>query len=239
MYRRNQLRSFAMAALFAVLAPSAALAGDDFTIVTRLSTATGEPVVSTHYLSATKIRTAENQLEVIVDLESGVMTHVDHRRRQYFTTHAAQLADHFADIEALARSNPILSRLLADTGTVVVGKIERERQIIGRPCQQRGLELGAEFEIDVCSGPDLPVPGAFYDARKLLWANIGPMSILFAKSFDAMKQLDGFPLMVNTNSTVPGLEMMTRQQVTEIEPQIPADAFTVPADYEEIHSPYE
>lgn len=219
---------------------AAALAGaEDLTVVSRVTPAKGSPTTATQYLAASKVRSSDGNFDTIIDLESGRITQIDHKKKTYFDTSFAEMRAHFAQLEEILASNPMLSRMIGQATEVKVEKLTGTREIAGYACQEYHLTIGESLEFTVWTTPDLKPPGEYYDAQKMLYAAMGPLATRFEKMFDEMKKIGGFALSTKIDTRILGMNVNTVTEAVEVRKgALPADAFAPPAGYKQKKSPY-
>lgn len=225
--------------LLALVFAAASFAGaEDLTIVSKVTPAKGSPTTATQYISATKVRTSDGQFDSIIDLESGKIVSVEHKKKRYYETSFAEMRGHFAELEAMLESNPMLAQMIGQATEVRVEKGTGTREIAGYSCQQYNLAIGEKLRFTVWATPDLETPVEYYDAQKMLYAAMGPIASRFEKMFEAMKDI-GFALSTEIDTKILGMEIHSVSEATEVRKgALPADAFTPPAGYKQAKSPY-
>ena len=237
MYTR--IRTFLTCISFALLLVPAAGA-DDLTIVSRVTPSKGSPTTSTQYITATKIRTSDGQFDTIVDVASGKMIHVEHKKKRYYESSFEEMRAHFAELEAMMQSNPAMEMMFGDVTQVQVEKTSESRSVAGYDCQKYVLSLGKNFTFEIWATTQLEFPIEYYDARKMLYASMGPMASRFEKMFEEIKKVGGFTLASTVDSKILGMKVRVETEATEVRKgPIPADAFEPPAGYKKKKSPYQ
>ncbi len=226
-----------------ILATAVALGpamAEDLTVVSRVTPSKGSPVTSTQYITTDKVRTSDGRHDTIFDIQSGRMIHVDHKKKQYYETSMEELGAAMAEVEELLRSTPMLGQMLGQATEVKVRKGSGTGSYAGHSCQQVFMTLGEKMEFELCTAADLEVPMQYYDARKMVYAAMGPIASRFDKMFEEMKQLEGFALMVKIDTRVMGFDAGSVSEATEVRRgPIAPDAFEPPAGYKKKKSPYQ
>lgn len=214
-------------------------AAEDLTVVSRVTPSRGAPTTTTQYVSAAKVRSSDGHFDTIIDLGSGRIVQVDHKKKTYFETSFAEMRAHFAELEEMLASNPVLSRMIGQATEVKVEKVAGTREIAGYTCEQYHMSIGEAVQFTIWATPDLQPPGEFYDAQKMLWAAMGPIATRFEKMFDEMKKIGGFALSTKIDTRILGMNVNSVSEVVEVRKgPLSADAFEPPAGYKQKKSPY-
>ncbi len=234
--RKFVLRATA-AWLVALLAP-ALLVGEDLIVVSSVTTGKGAPSTATTYLAADKFRTADADNDTIIHSD-GRMIFINHKKKEYSETSAAEISAFFAQLEAQLAGNPMMEKMMGTVGAVEVTKGTGTRQIAGYDTQQYTLTMGEDLRFEMWAAPALGAPRQYIAAQKAAYAAMGPAGRRFQKLFEQMQEIQGYPLATSMSSKM----MMTKQQrLTEAvevkKGPIPASAFDVPAGYTKKDSPF-
>ena len=229
-----------LATLALAIGVAATAAAGDLTIVSKVTPAKGAPYTSTQYIAAERMRMADADTDTIVDLEAGKIVQIDHKKKSYFETTFEEMQQHFAQLDEMLASNPMMESMMGKATEIRVEKTPSTREIVGHSCTDYVISLGKSFTETACVTPDLKMPGQYYDASKMLYAMMGPMATRFEKLLDELKKLDGFPLATDLDMTMMGMDASSRSEVTEIrEGSIPDDVFAIPPGYKKKKSPME
>lgn len=234
-----QLRTLSVClALYLAFAPAAA--AEDLTIAFRVTPSKGSPTTSTQYMTADKIRTSDGQIDTVVDVATGKMIHIEHKKKRYYETSFEEMRAHFAELEEMLKSNPVMETMFGNAAQVEVRKTSESRSIAGYDCQKFVLSLGKNFQFEIWATSQLEFPIEYYDASKMLYASMGPMASRFEKMFDEMKKVGGFALATVVDSSVMGMKLRVESEATEVRKgPISADVFEPPAGYKKKKSPFQ
>ncbi len=235
-------RSLSRLGSLLLLAGLAALpaAAEDLTIVSSVTTGKkGKTVTATQYLSADKLRSSDGTSDTITDLTSGRMIHVDHKKKEYWETTLAELRQQFAEVEKMLDDNPMMARMVGGATEVTVTKGSGTREVAGYVCDPYSMTIGKlQFELWAARG--LKAPDEYHDAKKMVYATMGPMASRFDKLYEEMKKIEGFPLRTEMDSKLMGMKLKSVSEATEVRKgPIPGDAFEPPAGYKRVKSPLE
>ena len=227
---------------FVVLAGAAALpaSSEDLTVVSTVTSGKkAESSTATQYITEDKLRTSDGRYDTITDIASGRMVHVDHTKKEYWETSLAEMREQFAEIERMLEDNPMMGRMLGGATEVDVSKGSETREIAGYVCDQYLLTIG-KLRFDFCAARDLKAPVEYHDAKKMVYATMGPMASRFEKLYEEMKKIDGFPLRTVLDSKIMGMKIHSVSEATEVRrgPIAPA-SFEPDPGYKKTRSPYE
>ena len=226
-----KLRSVMLA--MTTLAVAAASAGD-LTIVSKVTPTKGAPYTATQYITPERMRMSNGDNDTIVDLDAGKLVQIDHKKKTYYETNFAEMQQHFAELEEMLASNPMMEKMMGKVSDVRVDKTTTTRDIAGFSCTDYLITLGKSFHETVCVTPDLKMPAEYYDASKMLYAMMGPMATRFETLLDEMKKIDGFPVRTDLEMNIMGMDASSLSEVTEVrDGSIPADAFAIPSNYKQ------
>jgi len=223
-----------------ILVAAAALAGaEDLTIVSKVTFGKDKISTSTQYISGDKIRTSDGSNDTIMEISSGRLTMIDHKKKEYSETSLAEMSAMFDNLNKQMQGNPILEKMMGSVTDVKVQKGGSSKTVAGYTCDQYLLSMGDNFTFDLWAAPALQPPYQYYDASKLRYASMGPMGQRFAKMYDEMKKINGMPLSTAIHTKMMGMSMDTLSEATEVRKgPIPASAFDIPAGYKKKDSPF-
>ena len=228
------------AAAVALLAVAAAVpAAADLTVVSTVTAGKNRTMNATQYISAEKVRSSDGELDTIIDLATGKMIHVDHKKKAYYETSLEEMRAHFAELEKMMNDNPIMAQMMGKVTDVEVEKGSGTRTIAGYECEQYLLSMGEKLRFEIWATRDLETPIQYLDARKMAYAAMGPMASRFDKMYEEMKEIGGFPLSTKVDMRMMGRGVESLSEATEVgkEP-IPAGTFDPPAGYKKKKSPF-
>ena len=229
---RTLVLTLATCLLFTGLVFSPAAQADDLTIVSRTTPSKGSAYTSTQYISPDRIRTNDDRYDTIIDLRDGSITQVDNKKKTYSKTTFEEMRAHFAELEEMVGSNPIMKKMFGKTTDVDVQKTSETREIAGYPCVKYILSMGAKFRFDIWVTSEIKPPVEYYDARKMLYAAMGPSASRFEKMFDEMKKIDGLALATDIDMKVMGFDASSESTATEVRKgALGDDVFAIPSGY--------
>jgi hypothetical protein len=231
------MRTLAFAGLALCVAIPASAA--DLNVVSNV-TAGNKTVTSTTYMTPEQQRTTDGQMDTIVEYGPGKMTMIDHKKREYWVTTFAEMAEQFNKLAAEMDGNPIMKKLMGgNVGAVEVTKGAGSRTIAGHMCDQYILSLGDSMTMTLWAARDIQVPAHYADAMKAPYAAMGPMGERFNRLFDEMKKIKGYPLSTELSFKMMGRKSETLTEATEVQQgPIPAETFAIPAGYKLKKSPF-
>lgn len=222
-----------------VLAVAAPAASDDLTVVSTVTSKKGKTETQTQYLTADKVKISDGELDTIFDLATGRMVHVDHKKKTWYETSLEELRQQFAELEQMLRDTPMMAKMFGAATAVEVREGSGSRTVAGYDCDQYFVTMGEKFQFEIYAARDLRAPAHYHDARKLLYAAMGPMGTRFEKMVDEMKKIEGFPLWSKTDAKVMGFDLDTVSEATEVRKgPIDPSVFDPPAGYKQKKSPY-
>lgn len=228
--------SLVLAVLF--MMPFAA-AAEDLTVVTKVVPPKGQPTTSTQYFSSSKFRTSDGNIDTIVDLESGRIVSIEHKKKSYYETTFEEIRAFFDQLETMLESNPMLEKMFGKVASAQVRDTGEKRTIAGYECRKLVVTMGEKMSFEVWVTSQIKVPMEYYDAQKMLYATMGPMASRFEKMYDELKKIGGFTLATTIDSKVMGMQIHSESEAIEVKKgPLPADAFEVPAGYKKKKSPY-
>lgn len=237
MQRKQLLPVFFVSALaLALVIPAIA---EDLTIVSNVTPPRGAPTTSTQYISADKVRVSDGVSDSIVDLGSGAIISIDHKKKKYFETSLEEIRAQFAEMEKMLADNPMLEQMLGDLTNIQVEKTTETRMVAGFSCTKVIMRLGAGFTFHLWITDQIQVPTDFYDARKMLHVAMGPMASNFDKMYEELKKIGGLALASEVDGSMMGMKIRSVSEATEVRKgPIPPGTFDPPAGYKKKKSPY-
>ena len=175
----------------------------------------------------------------IVEFETGQMTFLDEAKKTYYVTSGEEMAAYAKGREEQAKTSGFNAKAFGNLGEVSARKTGKTRKIAGYTCDSWVVAMGEALILEVCAARDLPVPPAYFDARKAAYAGMGPMGRHFERVFEAMRKVRGYPLSLAMHVKTEGMKQDTLTEATEVRKgAIPAETFAVPADYTKKKSPF-
>ena len=226
-----------MAALGAGL--SRPVRAEDLTIVSTVTTPRGTTRTQTQYLSPSRMRMSGDERDTIVDLVSGKITILDNRRKEYSETTLDELRAFLDQIDSAMAGRPIVDRSVGATATVTVEKGAGGKKVAGYDTEPYILTMGESMRVEVFTTTALEPPARYFDARKVLYASMGPMARRFDRLYDEMKKIKGFPLATTFDYRMRVARRQVTTEATEVRKgPIPDSVFVAPAGYKKIDSPF-
>jgi hypothetical protein len=220
---------------------AALAAADDLTVVSK-TTVGGTATNTTSYFTAGKFRTGDANTDTIVELGTGAMTFVDHKKKEYWQTSQAEMQAMFTQLDeqmkGMGGMGGLMEKMMGGPmPDVVVTKGTNARTIAGYPTEHWVVTAG-DWKYELWAANGLELPTSYWEAAKAPFATMGPLARRFSKMFDAMRQVKGFPLASNFTYKM-GKTMTTSTEATEVKKgAIAATAFAVPAGYKKKDSPF-
>jgi hypothetical protein len=229
--------------MLAVAALSAALlrpaVAEDLTIVSTVITPHGTARTQTQYLSASRMRMSGDERDTIVDLGSGRITLLDNRRKEYSETTLDELRAFLDQMDAAMAGRPLFDRAIGATASVSVEKGTTGRKVAGYDTAQHTLTMGESMRLEVWMTTALEPPAHYFDARKVVYATMGPMGRRFDRLYDEMKKLKGFPLATALDYRMRVTRRQVSTEATEVRKgAIPESTFAAPEGYKKVESPF-
>ena len=214
------------------------LPAEDLTVVSKV-TMGDRSGTSTQYLTATKSRSSDGENDTIIDFPTGHMTFIEHKSKSYWETSVEEMAAYMDSLYRDVKDNPMLASMFGGPDAVSVEKGKGARKIAGYACDDYTMKMGENFVFEICAAPGLQAPPQYYEGRKLSYAAMGPMGKRFAKMFDEMKKIKGYPLASDMDVDMGMMKMRTSSEATEVKKgAISASTFDLPAGYKKKSSPF-
>jgi hypothetical protein len=212
---------------------------EDLTIVSTVTTPRGTTRTQTQYLSPSRLRMSGDERDTIVDLVSGKITILDNRRKEYSETSLDELRAFLDQIDAAMAGRPVFDRAIGATASVTVEKGAAGRKVAGYDTEPYILTMGDSMRMEAFTTTALEPPARYFDARKILYATMGPMGRRFDRLFDEMKKIKGFPLATSLDYRMRVARRQVSTEATEVRKgPIPDSVFVAPSDYKKIDSPF-
>jgi hypothetical protein len=212
---------------------------EDLTIVSTVTTPRGTTRTQTQYLSPSRMRMSGEERDTIVDLVSGKITILDNRRKEYSETTLDELRAFLDQIDAAMAGRAIVDQSAGATGSVTIEKGTGGKKVAGYDTEPHILTMGEWMRVEVFTTTALEPPARYYDARKVLYASMGPMARRFDRVYDEMKKIKGFPLATTFDYRMRVARRQVTTEATEVRKgPIPDSVFVAPSDYKKIESPF-
>jgi hypothetical protein len=224
-------RVLAVAGLVSVFALP--VVAEDLTIVSTVKVGS-QPTQSTQYLTADRTRTNGAERDSMVEYGPGRIVMIDNKKREYTEATFDEMAAMFQKMDAEFQKMPafLQKTMGAAVGDVTVRKGTAPRTIAGYECTQYTLAMGEDMVFDIWAAPSLQVPVRYVEAMKAPFAAMGPMGRRFAKMYDEMKKVQGFPLSFGMRYKVMGKQIEVLTEAIEVKKgPIPASVFAIPVGY--------
>ncbi|HVS14888.1 MAG TPA: DUF4412 domain-containing protein [Thermoanaerobaculia bacterium] len=229
-------------ALAGTLSIFATATAEEITVVSTMESSMGKASASTSttYMGKNKLRTVEGDTEVMVDYTTGEMTFLDTKKKTYWTTSPAELEAKFAELSQALEGMPMMDKIFGTAGEVEVTELGTTQQVAGYTCRDYRISMGDAYVFELCATRDLKPPADVHAARRLMFANMGPMAGKIGKLFDEMSKIEGLPLVSDFTMSLMGRTMTTETRATAVEVgPIPDERFAIPAGFKQKKSPFE
>ena len=178
-------------------------------------------------------------IRVIVDLVSGKITILDNRRKEYSASTLDELRAFTDQMDAAMAGRPIVDGTVGATSSVTVEKGTGGKKVAGYDTELYILTMGDSMRMEVFVTTALEPPARYFDARKALYASLGPMARRFDRMYDEMKKIKGFPLATSLDYRMRVARRQVSTEATEVRKgPIPDSVFVAPSDYKKIDSPF-
>jgi len=221
-----------------IAAAALPLCGQDLTVVSK-TTVGDRAGTSTQYMTSTKSRSTDGQTDSIVEFATGRFLFIDHNTKEYWESSTQEMAAYFDRAEQGMKGNPMFESMFGGPDDIVVEKGKRSRKIAGYECDEYTMKMGSSLEFDLCAARGLDVPARYFEGRKASFAAMGPMGKRYAKMFEEMKKIKGYPLSVAIDLDMGTMKQHTVSEATEVRKgPIPASTFEIPAGYKKKPSPF-
>ena len=239
------VRVFSRVAAGVIFAAAAAASAEDLTIVSTAS-GSGGSATTTQYITSEKIRSSDGQNDSIIDLKSGTITVVNHKKKEYYVMTAEemkaafdQMAAQMKQMEEQMKNAPaFLKKTMGGDVKVTVDKGTSPKKVAGYDCDHYVATMGDNGKAEYWVTRAIKPPTQYYDAFKIQMSALGPAGQTMGKLFEEMKEIEGFPLANTTTFKMMGMNLNTSSEATEVKKgPVPASAFEVPAGYKQGKSP--
>ena len=164
---------------------------------------------------------------------------VDHRAKEYWESSIQEMATYFDRAEKANKGNPAFDAMFGGANDVVVEKGKRSRKVAGYDCDEYTMRMGRALVFELCAAKGLEAPAKYFEGRKASFAAMGPLGKWYAKMFDEMKKIKGYPLSVAIDLDMGTMKQHTVSEATEVRKgPIPGSTFEIPAGYKKKPSPF-
>ncbi len=214
------------------------LAAQDLTVISKV-TMGDHSGTSTQYMTSTKSRSTDGQSDSVIDFPTGRLTFIDHKNKSYWETTLQEMASYMDKLEKDMKGNPMLANMFGGPEDVSVEKGKGSRKLAGYDCDDYTMKMGESFVFELCAARALQPPPQYFEGRKLSYAAMGPMGKRFAKMFDEMKKIKGYPLALDMDVNMGMAKVATSSEAIEVKKgAIPDSTFEIPAGYKKKPSPF-
>jgi hypothetical protein len=255
---KNLGRTLSAATLAAVIA--APVCAEDLTITFKTSGSGGDGT-STQYFSSERMRTREGNQDTIVEYASGIITNIDHGKKEYsqitlaeieeaMNAARAQMEQAQAQMESMpAAVREQMQKMMGGLGGEVTVTKGATRDVAGYPTQEYVVSMGESMKMNLWNTTALALPVPEIDLRKLA-SFTGPMATMaqnpmfqgFGQLAQKMREIEGLTLASETSFKMMGRGFDGSREATGVETgPIPASEFDVAAiapGYKKVKSPF-
>jgi hypothetical protein len=227
-------------AVWSLAALPAVAGAEEMTVVSRMTVGAGAPTTSTQYIGTDRIRTSDGENDVIVEVGTGRLTVINHKKKEYYEVTREQMQAGMQKFEQqmAGPAGAMLEKMMGGAAGEVAVQKGAARKVAGYDCTTYTFSLGENMRYETCMTQGLQLPTVYYDALRSPYAMMGPMGKRFEKIFDAMQKVNGFPIAMTSSVSMMGKNMSITSETTEVRRgAIPATAFALPAGYTKKASP--
>ncbi len=228
-------------AVLACASLSAMAGAAEMTVVSKVTGVQGTPTTSTQYLGADRIRTSDGESDVILEVGTGRLTVINHKKKEYYEITREAMAAGMQKLEAqlAGPAGAMIEKMMGGAGGEVAVQKGASRKVAGYDCTAYSFSLGENMRYETCVTQSLQVPAVYYEALRSPYAMMGPMGKRYGQVFDAMQKIKGFPIAMSSSVSMMGKKMQMSSEATEVRTgAIPASAFAVPAGYKRKDAPF-
>ncbi|MEM8962478.1 MAG: hypothetical protein AAGD38_13425 [Acidobacteriota bacterium] len=230
------IKRLAMFLIFALVCVAAATA--DYTIVQE-TTVRGDTYTSETIITDEMVRTNSAESDTIVNSNTGQMTFINHREKNYWVTTLDELQEKLGAADEGGAVSSILQGIMGGDAEVEITKLDETRTIANYETQRYLVTMGKNFRFDLWVAPKLKVPATYYDGRKLPGAMAGPMGKQLEKLYEGMKEIGALSLASDSEMKMMGMTVETTTIATEVKTDpVPPTAFDPPAGYTLTDAPF-
>jgi hypothetical protein len=237
--------------ILAASASSLARSADDLTVVSRVTT-NGQPSgTEIKYISSDHIRTSRSQgTDLIIDLNSGVMTNIDEKKKTYYVVTRQDMEDLQAKMAA-RMSDPRMKQAMnamqgmgaSMASSAEVKKTGATRKVAGFTCDDWAITMGQMMTMTECVTSDLKYPVQSWKAladfnESMRKSMSGPGASAGADFAEKMKSIKGFPIATSVTVEAGPMKTTNTSEVTEVRhTPILASTWDVPAGFAKVDNP--
>ncbi len=212
------------------------VSAQDLTVQSKLTMGNNESPM-TQYITSEYARTSSAQGDTIMHFQTGKMTMMDNKKKQYWESTLEEMAAYWEKLTRDMRGTPL--EALFGVRDPKLEKLAGKQKFAGYDCERYSLSLGDAVEVDLWAAPGLPAPQRYYDSRKTALAAMGPMGQIFQNVYEEMKKVKGFPLSTAIIIRTPMSRTSTLEEAVEVRKgPIPPSTFQVPEGYKKVKSPF-
>jgi hypothetical protein len=259
-------RSFALAGAACLLSALPA-AAEELTIVSKVTRNNEAPVNATSYIGNTHVRMSEGEggQDFMIDLQSGNMTVMDGRKKEYFVItpddikavgakmqeqmkaaepQMKQAQEQMKNMPPQARE--AMEKMMGGFAAAVTVEKGASKTVAGYSCDVWTLSIGSMSKTEECLTTALPFPAQAWDryremaqSMRSAMASMGPMGKAMGDLQEKTKDMKGIPLSRSTTVSVMGKSNSTVSEVTEVRKgAIPDSAWQIPTGYKQVEAPF-
>jgi hypothetical protein len=244
---------------------AAAAAAEDLTIVSKVTRGSEPPGTATSYIGAAGVRMTQPEgQEFMVELQSGRMTVIDGRKKEYYVitpedlkAAGARMQEQMKAMEpqmkqaqeqmknAPPQARELMEKMMGGLGASVTVQKGSSKKVAGYNCDLWTVSFGQVSKTEQCLTSELPFPAQSWDryreyaeSMKATLAAMGPMGKGLADLGEKTKEMKGIPLWSSSTTSVFGKTTTSTSEVTEIRKgPIPDSVWQVPAGYKQVDAP--
>ncbi|MBP1595503.1 MAG: hypothetical protein H6Q05_880 [Acidobacteria bacterium] len=202
--------------------------------MTETTTANNRTSTVTVYFSGNAIKraTAEGQ-DTIMRLDDGKIISVDNKKRTYSEMTFAEMQKAVDEASAAMAGNEeameAVKKMMGGAMASLTVSKQGPGEAIAGYATEKYLVTGP-MEMEIWAAPDLKVPPAYFDAIAMRMPANPVLDM--RKMFDALKQINGWPLKNITKIKMMGMSMTSTVEVTSVQKgPVPPSTFEVPAGF--------
>jgi hypothetical protein len=246
--------------------PALPAAADELTIVSKVTRGSDAPATSTSYIGNGHVRMAQPEgQDFMVDLQTGRMTIIDGRKKEYFVMTpedvkavSARMQEQMKAMEPQLKqaqeqmknmppqAREAMEKMMGGLAAAVTVQKGGSKRVAGYSCELWTVSMGAMSKTEQCLSMELPFPVQAWDryremaeSMKSAMASMGPMGKGLSELAEKTKDMKGIPLWSSNSTSVFGKTSTTLSEVTEVRKgAIPDSAWQIPAGYKQVEGPF-